>query len=65
MEGVAQLAEHRVVASVAVGSSPTTLPTPTFDIIRQFPKTVPKWGKKSRCKSGAIFPSSMDARRTP
>lgn len=27
MEGVAQLAEHRVVAPVAVGSSPTALPT--------------------------------------
>ncbi len=27
MEGVAQLAEHRVVAPEAVGSSPTALPT--------------------------------------
>jgi hypothetical protein len=27
VEGVAQLAEHRVVAPVAVGSSPTALPT--------------------------------------
>jgi hypothetical protein len=27
MEGVAQLAEHRVVASVAAGSSPAALPT--------------------------------------
>ncbi len=28
-EGVAQLAEHRVVASVVEGSNPFTLPTPT------------------------------------
>ena len=34
MEGVAQLAEHRVVAPEAVGSSPTTLPNTPIDIIK-------------------------------
>ncbi len=33
MEGVAQLAEHRVVAPEVVGSSPTALPTSIWQFI--------------------------------
>ena len=33
MESVAQLVEHRVVASVAVGSSPITLPTTVKNLV--------------------------------